>query len=99
MERSLRSVLDEGHAYRSSGLTRQELLDVLDDPRAPEKRRIAAAFVLSLCGTGAASERVRVAMDSTAQEHMRVALERASQGALDEQAIEAAVATRVRVGQ
>jgi hypothetical protein len=44
-------------------------------------------------------ERVRVAIDSTAQEHVRVALERASRGTLDERAIEAASATRVRVGE
>lgn len=96
-EKSLRSVLDESSAYRASGLTRQELLDVVDDPQAPEERRIAAAFVLSLHATGAVNERVRVAIDSTAQEHVRVALERASQGTLDEQAIDAVSATRVRV--
>ncbi|MFO0560807.1 MAG: hypothetical protein U0269_22510 [Polyangiales bacterium] len=98
-EKSLRTVLDEGSAYRASGLTRQELLDVLDDPQAPEERRIAAAFVLSLHSAGAPNERVRVAIESTAQEHVRVALERASQGTLDEPSIDAASATRVRVGE
>lgn len=96
-EASLRTVLDDKSAYRSIGLTRRELLDVIDDPHAPAERRIAAAFVLAQSSKTDTAERVRVAVEATAQEHVRVALERASQGSLDEASIDAAANTRVHV--
>jgi hypothetical protein len=94
---ALRAVLDEGDAYRHTGLTRTELTEVLDDPLAPAERRIAAAYVLSRSDKGDAAERVRVVIEGTAQEPVRVALARAAEGALDEEAIAAAEQSRVRV--
>jgi hypothetical protein len=84
--------------YRHSGLSRDELLAVLDDPHAPPERRIAATFALAHLDKGKAVERVRVVLESTAHEPVRVALERAAEGSLDEESLAAAVEERVRVG-
>lgn len=94
---ALGAVADGGDAYRHTGLTRRELTEVLDDPHAPAERRIAAAYVLSRSDKSDVAERVRVVIEGTAQEPVRVALARAAEGALDEEAIAAAEQSRVRV--
>lgn len=96
-EASLRALASDGDGYRASGLSREELLEVIDSATSSAERKVAAAFVLSLRDKAQAVERVRVALAVTAQESVRVALERASEGALDEEAIRQAEATRVRV--
>lgn len=96
-EASLRALASNSDGYRASGLSREELLEVIDSATSSAERKVAAAFVLSLRDKAQAVERVRVALAVTAQESVRVALERASEGALDEEAIRQAEATRVRV--
>lgn len=96
-ERDLRALAADSDGYRSSGLSRDELLDVIDGPQSSAERKVAAAFVLSLRDKDKAVERVRIALAVTAQASVRVALERAAEGTLDEAAIREAEVDRVRV--
>lgn len=83
--------------YRQTGLSRDELLAALSDPRATEERRIAAAYVLSALDPGEAAARVRVAVETLAHDPARAALTRAAEGTLDEELLRRAAETRVRV--
>jgi hypothetical protein len=94
---ALRSVVSD-EDYRHAGLSRDELRAVLDDPSAPAERRIAATYALAHIDKPQTVERVRVVVESTANEPVRVALERAADGTLDEESLAAAVDERVRVG-
>lgn len=94
---ALREIPAARDDYRQTGLSRDELLAALSDPRAPEERRIAAAFVLSALDPIEAAARVRVAVETVAHAPVRVALTRASEGSLDEELVRQAAETRVRV--
>lgn len=94
---ALRALAEAKDAFRTTGLSADELTSVIDDPLAPAERRVAAAYVLALRDRDRAVQRVRVAIESTANERVRVALERASNGALDEQALREVAEERVRV--
>ncbi len=94
---ALREIPAARDDYRQTGLSRDELLAALSDPRAPEERRIAAAFVLSALDPAEATARVRVAVETVAHDPVRVALTRASEGSLDEELLRQAAETRVRV--
>ncbi len=94
---ALREVLTEREAYRSTGLTRDEVVAALEDPHATPDRRIGAAYALSFADKEQAGQRVRVAVETIAHEPVRVALTRAADGALDEESVTAATATQVRV--
>jgi hypothetical protein len=94
---ALQALATERSDYRQTGLSRDELLAALSDPRAPEERRIAAAFVLSSLDPAEATARVRVAVETLAHDPARVALTRASEGTLDEALLPQAAETRVRV--
>lgn len=78
-------VLEEG-GFRGAGLGQTELEDVLDDPKAALERRIGAALALRSRG-GAARQRIRVAAGTTAEPHVRIALEAAGADEIDEQAL------------
>ena len=83
--------LAEGHdGYRATGLTRDEVQGALDDPRATPERRIGAAFALAAMDPALASSRVRVVVETVAYEPVRVALERAAVGEMDEETLAAA---------
>lgn len=94
---ALRDVLTEREAYRSTGLTRDEVVAALEDPHATPDRRIGAAYALSFADKEQTSQRVRVAVETIAHEPVRVALSRAADGALDEESVTAATETLVRV--
>jgi hypothetical protein len=85
---ALRALGVAGGDYRHATLTPQELRQVLDDPRAPAERRVAAAYALAAAGDGEAKARVRVAVEASAHEPLRVALERAAEGELDDELVE-----------
>lgn len=97
-KQALHAVVNDRDAYRHTGLTRDEIAAALDDPRAAPDRRIGAAYALSLSDKQQAAGRVRVAVDTIAHEPVRVALERAAEGELDEAVVTAASEARVRVG-
>ena len=94
--RSLVELLADGATYRTAAVRAADLVRVLRDASAPIEQRIAAAIALS--AKESTREQVRVVIDSTANEHVRVALSTAADGTLDEDDFERAVAsTGVRV--
>lgn len=95
---ALRELAAQGNDYRHTGLSRDEVRAALEEPRATPERRIGAAFVLSLMDPAEAGTRVRIASEAVAHEPVRIALERAAEGELDEQSLEAANEGRVGVG-
>lgn len=74
-------------AYRAAQLSRATLEDVLDDPAAPAERRIGAALGLRAIDPQCAT-RVRLAAESCANEHLRLALEKVAEDELDVGAVE-----------
>jgi hypothetical protein len=80
--------LRDGH-YREAAVDDPALVELLEDDAAPHERRVAAA--LSLLDTGDAQHReeVRRASDKSAHPRMRIALERALAGELDDATVEA----------
>jgi hypothetical protein len=94
--RSLVELLADSGTYRTSSVQAPDLARVLRDVSAPIEQRIAAAIALS--ASESTREQVRVVIDSTANEHVRVALSTAADGTLDEDEFQRAVAsTGVRV--
>jgi hypothetical protein len=68
--------------YRGVALEHDELAQILEDASAPPERRVGAAFALS--SNPEMKLRVRAAAEACADERMRVAIERAEQGELDD---------------
>ena len=96
---ALRDLVNNRDDYRHTGLSREEIEAALADPHASVDRRIGAAFALAQSDQPATSERVRVIVETVANEPARVALTRAAEGALDEVAVTAATeSSGVRVG-
>lgn len=83
---ALSTLADDAQAYRGLSLGREALERVLYDATAPAERRIGAALALG------DRERIRVAAQNTANEHLRIALEKASDGELEDAAVEDAIA-------
>jgi len=69
-------------AYRGIHLPRTTLEDVLDDGSAPAERRIGAALALRALDPSYAT-RVRLAAGSSANEHLRIALEKVADDDVD----------------
>lgn len=93
---ALVNLLDADAGYRSQNLDPTALLRLVRDATAPIEQRIAAALALSK--KESTREQVRVVAAATANEQVRVALESATKGELDERAVEQAIASdRVRV--
>jgi hypothetical protein len=76
--------------YREAALDRRDLLDVLEDATAPPERRIAAAAALG-AGEGEVRTRVKAAAETCADPRLRVAIEAAGAGEIEEAQIEEAV--------
>jgi len=68
--------------YRGIHLPRATLEDVLDDPAAPAERRIGAALALRAIDPSYAT-RVRLAAGASANEHLRIALEKVADDDVD----------------
>jgi hypothetical protein len=80
----LRSLLNAGRAnFRRAVLHDDDLLRVVEDPKARPKHRVAAAYAL-VAQDDAPRQRLRVAVEGCADPRLRTALERASEGDLDE---------------
>lgn len=84
---ALGSVLTSTDVYRRRALTREDLLAVLASPSAPVDRRIGAAVALSRAGEAEDRARIRVAAAACADTKVRVALEKAADEALDDEAL------------
>jgi hypothetical protein len=87
--RDLRALGGERSGYREARLDRRELLDLVENGAAPPERRIAAAAVLSV--DPEAKQRARIAAEACAEPRLRVALEKASRGEIDEDEVEGAI--------
>ncbi len=93
---SLAQMLNDGAGYREVSLDAVSLLRLLRDAAAPMEQRIAAA--LALGAKESTREQVRVVASTTVNDRVRVALESAAEGALDESSFEQAIGhTGVRV--
>ncbi len=70
--------------YRGMAMTRERLLEIVDDPRVTARHRLAAAFVLKERNDDEGVQRVRVAAETTASPRVRVALESIAEGRAEE---------------
>ncbi len=95
---SLTSALESAEGYREEPLTREALLRVLASPAAPAEQRIGAALALTLTldRQPAAQEIVLDAAFACANPRLRIALEKAAEGELDEAALDEAIADEAR---
>jgi hypothetical protein len=86
---ALVDLTDARDGYRHTDLTRAEVQGALDDPNASPERRIGAAYALAAMDPDGGVTRVRVVAETVANEPVRVALERAAEGTLDEASLDA----------
>jgi len=86
----------EQGGYRRMSIGRDELVRVLLDPAATAERRIAAAVALCATGEPDVRERVRIAGESCANEPLRIAIDAAADGELEEDIFERAVGDEPR---
>lgn len=76
--------------YRGSQLGKAGLLEVVEDPGTTPQQRVAAAYALSQLDD-APKHRIRVAAQSCADDDLRIALEEAARGELENERIERAM--------
>jgi hypothetical protein len=93
---SLRRALESAEGYRDEPLTREALLRVLASPAAPAERRIGAALALTPDRHAGTQESVLAAALACANPRLRIALEQAADGDLDEAALDEAIADEAR---
>ena len=93
---SLRRALESAEGYRDEPLTREALLRVLASPAAPAERRIGAALARTPERHAGAQESVLAAALACANPRLRIALEQAAGGDLDEAALDEAIADEAR---
>lgn len=80
---SLRSLLEDT-GYRSQSLGKEDLLRVVEDPGQPARMRVAAAVALEPQAGPEEKRRIRVAAEACASPKMRVALEEAAEGEVED---------------
>ncbi len=80
-----------GAGYRRVAMDREEVARIVEDPRAPVERRVAAALALAPGDDPCLRARVRAALDACALEPVRVAIDRAACGELDEATLDTAL--------
>lgn len=90
----VRRLLTEAVGFRGPALRPEDALRVVEDPDADPEARVGAALALMAVGGDDDKLRVRVAAETTLAPRVRVALEAASEGDVDEDVIEAAVRER-----
>ncbi len=74
--------LGRNRSYRSSALRVEDLDDIVRDPSAPPRQRIAAA--VTLAAGGSHGDRIRIAADACADPDLAAALEAAADGEIAE---------------
>lgn len=77
--------------YRGETVSAEALLRTAESADAPAEDRIGAAMAIGMGADAQAKQRLRVAVEGIANERVRVAMERAADGAEDEAAIEEAI--------
>ncbi|MDB4928164.1 MAG: hypothetical protein JWM10_648, partial [Myxococcaceae bacterium] len=87
---------DTRGGYRGAARDVERVARVLEDPAALAEQRTGAAYVLSSHPDAALHERVRIAVDACACTNVRVAIDRAGAGELDEAPREASNAVPAR---
>lgn len=88
-------VSDAGVDYRRAKLTREQAFGVLEDGGAPAELRIGAALALSSADDGESALRVRIAAQRCANRDVRIALEQAAEGEIEESTLERALTSPV----
>ena len=90
-------------AYRETHFGAEELLAVVESPRAGIDQRLGAALAFGALPDQPAAfrwrERIREAIASSANRRVRIALEQALAGTLDDATYEAALESRTRSGR
>jgi hypothetical protein len=82
---ALANVIADRGSYRDATMTADEALQIVERPGAAPEHRVAAAVALS--SLPEAREKIRVAASTCANERLRIALEKASEGELDDEAL------------
>src|SRR5262249_34162324 len=77
--------------FREQALTRDVIEAVLTDPKMPADQRVGAALALRTLDAPAATTRIRVAAEASANPRLRVALEATCADNVDEEAIDEAL--------
>jgi uncharacterized membrane protein len=84
---ALRALVSDA-GYRKSGVTRESLIEVLEDPAAPPGRRIGAAVALRGSEHPESKARIRIVADACVDEALQRALEEAAEDELAEGTLE-----------
>ncbi|APR86696.1 hypothetical protein A7982_12045 [Minicystis rosea] len=79
----LRALLKRESSYRDGVVLHEELIAIVDDPRASSTLRVAAATALSSADDAEVRRRVRVATEACADVELRAALEQAAEGEIE----------------
>jgi hypothetical protein len=90
----VRRLLAQAVGFRGPVLRPEDALRVVEDPEADPEARVGAALALMATGGEEEKLRVRVAAETTLAPRVRIALEAASEGDVDEDVIAAAVRER-----
>ncbi|WP_437955633.1 hypothetical protein WME76_29550 [Sorangium sp. So ce119] len=91
---ALRRLVDEAGAdYRTARLTREQAYAVLEDGGAPAELRIGAALALSSSRDDHTAERLRIAAEGCASRDVRLAIEQAAEGEVDDWTLERALSS------
>ncbi|WP_437973729.1 hypothetical protein WMF11_34170 [Sorangium sp. So ce295] len=88
-----RLVGEAGADYRTAKLTREQAFTVLEDGGAPAELRIGAALALGGSRDGQTEERLRIAAEGCANRDVRLALEHAAEGDVDDWMLEQALSS------
>jgi len=81
---------DADRGYRRARLSTAQLCEVVEDPASPAERRVGAALALSAVSDRRLAARIQLAIDGCASPPLKIALEKAARGELDEVWIERA---------
>ncbi len=81
------------NGYRAVSLTREDALRILADGGATPERRIAAALALAHVPDAETHDQIRIVVESCASDAVRVALDKAASGELDDDDFDRAVST------
>jgi hypothetical protein len=92
----LRRLAQAEGGFRQQAIGREDFERVLADPSAPADRRVGAALALEATVDETAKDRIRVAAAASASPPLRIALEAAADGEVDEEAVDEALAAHHR---
>lgn len=74
--------------YRTAGHDVEEVMRIVEDAAAPLEQRVAAALAARPHGGEAVQKRIRVAAEACVEPRLRVALERAATGEIEDEVLE-----------